>query len=115
MKKEIKNFEKIVGIVLIVLTMISLIINAFIYTNMIYDWTYDTTNLNNIVVSTPFNVIMWIDNILIYVFSLFYIMSAIESKKDVFVKISFSIFSIVTSIIASNFIINGVASIFGIF
>ena len=35
MKKEIKNFEKIMEIMLIVLTIISLIINALEYTNMI--------------------------------------------------------------------------------
>ena len=115
MRKEIKNFDKIVGIVLIVLTVISLVINALIFTNTIYNCTYDTTNLNNLVISTPFNVIMWIDNILIYLFGLFYILSAIDTKKEMLLKISFSIFSIVTTIIVFSFVINFVATIFGVF
>lgn len=115
MKKEIKNFEKYVGIILIILTVLSLIINALEYTNIIYNMSYDTTKLNDLVVSTPFTIILWIDNILIYIMSIFYIISSIQSKKDVIVKISFAIFSIATTIIVSTFIINFVASIFGIF
>ena len=115
MKKEIKNFEKIMEISLIILTIISLIINALEYTNMIYNNSYDTTNLNDLLVSTQFTIILWVDNILIYIVSIFYIMCAIESKNNCFIKISFTIFSIVTTIVVSNFIINFVARIFRVF
>lgn len=115
MKKEIKNFEKIMGIILIVLTTISLIINALEYTNLIYNWSYDTKELNSLLVSKPYNILLWLDNILIYICSIFYIISAIQSKKDVLIKISFSVFSILTTIVMSNLIINGIALLFGIF
>lgn len=115
MKKEIKNFEKIVGIVLVILTIISLMISALHYTHLIYDYSYDTTSLNALLVSKPFDILLWVDNILIYLFGLFYIISAIQSKKEVLIKVSFSIFSIVTTMVASCLIINGIASIFHIF
>lgn len=115
MKKEIKNFGKIVGMILIVLTGISLIINALLFTNMIYSCSYITDNLNSLLISKPFDILLWIDNILIYLFALLYIIDAIESKKEVLLKISFSLFSVFTTIIVSNFCINFVATIFGIF
>lgn len=115
MKKEIKNFEEIIKIILIILTFISLIINALQFTNIIYNSTYDTTKLNNIVISKPFTILLFINNILIYITSLFYIICAIESKKEVLLKISFSIFSILTTIVASTLIINFTATIFGVF
>ena len=37
MKKEIKNFGKIVEIILIILTIVSLIITSLEYTNMVYN------------------------------------------------------------------------------
>ena len=115
MKKEIKNFEKIVGIILVVLIIISLIISALYYTNMIYNNSYDTTNLNSLLVSRPLNILLWVDNILIYFFGLLYIISAIESKKEVLIKVSFTIFSIVTTMVVSCLTINAIASIFHIF
>lgn len=115
MKKEIKNFEKIVGIALVVLTVISLIINVLLFTNMIYNWSYDTERLNRLVISKPFDLLLWADNILIYLLSIFYVISAIQSKKDVFIKVSFAVFSILTTIVVSILLVNSVASIFGIF
>ncbi len=115
MKKEIKYFEQIVEITLVVLTAISLIINALEFTNMIYNWSYDTTKLNSLLISKPFGILLWLDNIFVYLFSIFYIISAVQSKKNVLIKVSFAIFSILTTIVASIILINGVASIFGIF
>ncbi len=115
MKKEIKNFEKIMGIMLIVLTIISLIINALEYTNMIYINSYNTNNLNDLLVSKPFNILLWLDNILIYICSIFYIVRAVQSKRDILIKVSFSLFSILTTMFMSNLIINGIAVLFGIF
>lgn len=115
MKKEIKNFEKIMGIMLIVLTIISLIINALEYTNMIYSNSYNTNNLNGLLVSKSFNILLWLDNILIYICSIFYIVITVQSKRDILIKVSFSLFSILTTIFMSNLIINGIAVLFGIF
>ncbi len=115
MKKEIKNFEKIIGIVLIILTAISLIINTLQFTNQIYSWNYNTERLNNLLISNPFGILLWFDNILIYICSILYIVSAIKSKKDILIKISFSLFSILTTIVVTTLLINVVASIFGIF
>lgn len=115
MKKEIKNFGKWIEIILIALTTISLIINALHYTNMIYNWSYDTTRLNDLLVSTLFTIVLWIDNILIFLLSIFYIVDTIEQKKNLFLKLSFCLFSICTTMTVSCFIINGIAKIFRIF
>ena len=115
MKKEIKNFGKYLEIILIILTFISLILTVLVNTNVIYNATYDTLKLNNIVTNSAFNVFLWIDNILIYLISIFYIIDTIKEKKNVFLKISFSIFSICTTLVVSTLIINGIAKIFGIF
>ena len=112
---EIKNFGKIVEIVLIILTLISLIINALQFTNNIYDCFYDTSNLNSFLISTPFTVLLWVDNLLIYLVSIFYIIDTIQQKKNMFLKLSFCLFSILTTIGVSVSIINFVASLFGVF
>lgn len=115
MKKEIKNFGKYIEIGLVILTFISLVINLLVYTNMIYSCSYDTINLNNLLISKSFNVLLWCDNILIYLVSLFYIIDTIQQKKNVFLKISFCLFSICTTMIVSSLIINVIAELFGIF
>lgn len=115
MKKEIKNYEKITEIILIILTFISLIINPLVFTNALYSCSYETVNLNNLVITPFFNIILWIDNISIYIVSIFYIISAMESKQNVRIKIIFSIFSILTTTCVMTLIINLIASIFGIF
>lgn len=115
MRKEIKNFGKLVEILLIILTAISLIISALEHTNMIYNWSYDTMKLNNLLVSTPFTIALWIDNILLFLVSIFYIIDTIQQKKNVFLKLSFCVFSICTTMVVSTLIINGIAKLFGIF
>lgn len=115
MKKEIKNFGKWIEILLIILTFVSLIISALEYTNIIHNMSYDTTKLNDFVVSTPFSLILWIDNILLFLVSIFYIIDTIQQKKNIFLKLSFCLFSICTTMVISTFIINVIAKIFGIF
>ena len=115
MKREIKNFGKYVEIILIFLTLISLLTVALEYTNMIYNWSYDTTMLNNLVTSKLFNVILWIDNVLIYLLSIFYIIDTIQTKKNIFLKLSFCLFSIFTTMVVSSCVINFIASLFGVF
>ncbi len=115
MKREIKNFNQIVGIVLTILTGISVIINVPLFTNMIYNCSYDTMRLNELLVSTPFNILLWVDNILIFVIALFYIISSIKEKKNSFIKISFAVFAVLTTIVVQSFAINWVAELFGVF
>ena len=115
MKKEIKNFGKIVEIILIILTIVSLIITSLEYTNMVYNATYDTNVLNALLISTPFTIISWSNNILIYLISIFYIIDTIRYQDNKLLRLSFCIFSILTTIVVQTFIINFIASLFGIF
>lgn len=115
MKKEIKNFGKIVEIILIILTIVSLIITSLEYTNMVYNATYDTNGLNALLISTPFTIILWSNNILIYLISIFYIIDTIRYQDNKLLRLSFCIFSILTTIVVQTFIINFIASLFGIF
>ena len=115
MKKEIKNFEKSIQIILIILTIISLIINALQYTYGIYNMTYNTDKLNSLLISTPYYIVLWIDNILIYIFGLLNIYCSIKSKKEILLNVSISLFSILTTIVVATFIINFVANVFGLF
>lgn len=114
MKKEIKNFGKWVEIILIILTAISLVICALEYTNIIYSDSFDTMVLNNMLISKPFTIILWVNNISIILVSIFYIIDTIEQKKNLLLKLSFCFFSICTTMLVSCFIINSVAKIFDI-
>lgn len=110
-----KSKVQIAIIVLIILTIISLIMNSLLFTNMIYSSSYDTTRLNNLLVSTAFNIVLWINSFLIYIFGLLVIIRAIKSKEEKLLSISFALFSIITTIIFSIAIINFVATFSGIF
>ncbi len=116
MNIKIKNFEKFVEISLIVFTIISLGIDLLVFAHSTYncDAIYPITELSSIVTSTPFMILFWIDNCLIYLFALLYIISALDTKEAVLLKISFSIFSVLTTIIIANIFINAVAGFFGI-
>lgn len=91
MKKEI-----IVRNVLIVLTFISLIITFLNFTYL----TYQERNID------------LINNFLVIIFAIIYIVLGIKSKKEVLLKVSFSIFSILTTMVVLTFIINFIASLF---
>lgn len=114
-REKVKNFKNEIEILLVVLTFLSLIMSALEYTNMIYNVSYDTTKLNDFVVSTPFSIVLWIDNILIILLSIFCVIDTIRQKKNVLLKISFCIISICSTMVVSTFIINAVAKLFGIF
>lgn len=115
MKKEIKNFGKILEVILIILTFVSLVIDLLIITNNIYTFRYDTMSLNSVVVAMPFNVLLWVTNISIYFISIFYIIDTIKEKKNVLLKLSFCLFSILTTIVVFTLIMNFVAELFNIF
>lgn len=108
------NAEPIVRNTLIVLTLISLIIMFLNFTYAIYD-NINIETINNVLVNYVNTWIMWIDNILLYIFAIIYIVVAIKSKKEVLLKVSFSIFSILTSMISLTFIVNFIAESFGMF
>lgn len=116
LKKEVKNYERNVTIILVALTVISLIINVFVYTTGIYsdDTFYNTEAIRNVVNSGWFMTILWVDNIAIYVTNLFYFAGIIDSKRDMLVKISFGIFSILSTVLINVQIVNLVAGLFGI-
>ena len=106
MKKEI-----IVRNVLIVLTFISLIITFLNFTYL----TYQERNIdliNNFLVNYVNNAFLFIDNFLVIIFGIIYIVLGIKWKKEVLLKVSFSIFSILTTMVVLTFIINFIASLF---
>ena len=107
-----KNLEKIFKYGFIIFSFISLIITILNFTYITYqDGNIET--INNLLVNYV-NKIFWIENIILYIFSVGYIIFSIKSKKEVLLKVSFCIFSILTSIIALTLIINILASQFGI-
>ncbi len=116
LKKEVKNYERNVTIILVALTVISLIINVLVYTTGIYsdDTFYNTDAIRNVVNSGWFMTILWVDNIAIYVTNLFYFAGIIDSKRDMLVKISFGIFSILSTVLINVQIVNLIAGLFGI-
>ncbi len=117
LNKEIKNYERNVTIILIVLTVISLIIDFIAYTGMVYSdkVMYDTNTLRAVMNSGWFMTLLWVDNIAIYVTNLFYFAGILDSKRDLLVKIAFAIFSILSTLLINLQIVNLIADLFGIF
>lgn len=79
---------------LVVLTVISIVINILCFTNNLY---FEHEVLNAILVSDLFSALLYIDNILIIIFGIYYIVKAVKSKKDRLLKIAFSLTSIFTT------------------
>mgnify|MGYP000065219540 FL=1 len=116
MKREIKHFDTIVGVTLIILTAISLIIDAIAITHGIYsDSLYHMEKLDAVIRSNLFQILFWVDNLLIYLFAFLNILSAIDTKKERLLKISFSIFSVLTTIVVITLSVDVVGNLFGIF
>ena len=108
------NAEKLVRNILISLTIISLIILFLNFTFAIYD-NMNVEKLNNLLVNYINTWVMGIDCIFIYIFGIIYIVVGIKSKEEVALKVSFSVFSILTNMVSISFIINFIADIFGVF
>ena len=106
------NLEKIFKYGFILFSFISLIITILNFTYITYP-DGNTETINNLLVNYV-NKTFWIENIILYIFSVGYIFFSIKSKKEVLFKVSFCIFSILTSIIVLTLIINILASQFGI-
>ena len=108
-KKMKFDKEKIVRNILIILTFVSIIITFLNYTYI----TYQDMNINKINTFLIQYVNGWL--LWVYIFAIIHIFFGIKSKKEVLLKVSFSIFSILTTVIVSTLIINLIASLFGMF
>lgn len=98
------DIEPYVKYSLIILTFLSLIITTLNMTYQVYQMN-NIDQINSILLfinSWPLFTI----NILVIILAIVYIVAAIKSKKDVILKISFSIFSIITTMIVFSLIIN---------
>lgn len=117
LKKEVKNYERNVTIILVILTVISLIIDFLAYTGMVYNdgMIYNTTAIRSVINSGWFMTIVWTNNIAIYITNLFYFAGILDSKRDLIVKISFAIFSVLSTILINLQIVNLIADAFGMF
>ena len=117
LKKEVKNYERNVTIILAILTVISLIIDFLAYTGMVYndEIIYNTTAIRSVINSGWFMTIVWTNNIAIYITNLFYFAGILDSKRDLVVKISFAIFSVLSTILINLQIVNLIADAFGMF
>ena len=115
LKKEVKNYERNVTIILAILTVISLIIDFLAYTGMVYndEIIYNTTAIRSVINSGWFMTIVWTNNIAIYITNLFYFAGILDSKRDLVVKISFAIFSVLSTILINLQIVNLIADAFG--
>ena len=112
MKKNKK--EIIVRNILIGLTAVSLVITMLNYTYQVYE-DLNVDRINSFLVNYVNGWLMWIDNILLYIFAVMYIILGVKSKNEVLLKVCFSIFSILTAIMSLTFIVNGLAHLFGMF
>ena len=107
-----KNIEKVFKYGFILFSFISLIITILNFTYITYQ-DGNIEKINNLLVNYV-NKTFWIENILLYIFAIGYIIISIKSKKDVLFKVSSCIFSILTSMIILTLIINILASAFGL-
>ena len=108
------DIEKIVKNILIILTLVSLVITLLNFTYLTYQ-DRNIDRINDFLINYVNGWVLWVDNILLYIFSVAYIILGIKSKKEVLLKVSFSIFSILTAVITLTFIINFLADLFGMF
>lgn len=117
LNREVKNFERNVTIILIILTVISLVIDFIAYTGMVYsdETIYQIDAIRSVMNSSLFMTILWVDNIFIYVTNLFYFAAIFSSKKDMLVKIAFAIFTVLSTFLLNIQIVNLVARLFGMF
>ena len=112
MNKEIKNFGKVIEVLLVFLTLISLVLTLLVFTNAYHIG--EETRLNDLLISNSFLIVIYIENGLLYLVSLLYIIDTIEQKKNIFLRLSFTLFSILTTIFCFGSLTNVVAKVFGI-
>lgn len=109
MNKEIKNFGKVIEVLLVILVFINLILLACIFAQVQVSDFYPQRAVVSFVQSSFFTPIVFIINGLIYLLSIFYVIDTIQEKKNVFLKLSFCLLSILTTVLCfttlSNIII----------
>lgn len=114
MEKKNDSKEIFVRNILIFLTFVSLIIMFLNITMGVYSEEGNFELLNDFLIKYINGPLVWIDNLLVYLFAIIYIVFAIKSKKEVTLKISFSVVAILTTMISVSFIMIFIAQIFGI-
>lgn len=107
----IEKTEKVVKVALIVLTFISIIITTLNMTYQVYQ-NNNIERINDFLVNFVNTWPLWLDNILVILLAIVYMILGIKSKKEILLKIAFSIFSIMTTMLVLTGIINVFASIF---
>lgn len=116
-KEKIKklDMETLIRNGLIICTFISIIIVILNFTHLIYRNSYNIMPISDFLVKYINGPLLWIDNILVYILAISYIVIGIKSKKEVLLKVSFSIFSIITTMVVLTLVINVIAEMFGMF
>lgn len=112
MKREIKSFGKVMEVSLVFLTLISLVLTLLIFTSAYHIG--EESILNDLIENNLFLIAIYIENGLLYLVSLLYIIDTIEQKKNMFLRISFTLFSILTTAFCFGSLTNVVAKIFGL-
>ena len=113
MNKEIKNSGKIVEVLLVILTFISLLLLVTIFAQAAVADLYPLPALAKFVQLPFFTPVVFVINGLIYLLSIFYIIDTIKAKENVFLKLSFCLFSILTTALCFMAIANILISIWG--
>ena len=118
------NTEKLVRNILIVLTLISLIILLTYTMERLYGCELSSTrgisattennyiNFNSFVTSNAW--LIYADNFLLYIFALIYLVLGIKSKNERVLKVSFCIFSVLTTLLVYFSIADSLARMLGI-
>lgn len=116
MIEKIKKYdiEKVMRNCLIILTLLSFIIVCLNFTHLVYiDQNID--QINDFLLKYVNGPFLWITNILLYIVAIIYMIAGIKSKQEVALKVSFSLFSMLTTIISMTLIINWLAELFQMF
>jgi hypothetical protein len=110
MKKLLKyDVENAIKIVLIILTFVNLIWVLIHFTYNIYD-DGNISYINNFLLKI--NDILLIMDIAMYIVTIVYIVAAIKSKKELLLKLSLALFSLLTNMISITLIVNLFSIIF---
>ena len=109
--KKNNRIEKIVKVALIILTFVSIIITSLNMTYAYYQ-NHNIDKINDFLVNFVNSWLLWADNILVILLAIVYIILGVKSKKETLLKIAFSIFSIMTTMVVLTGIINIFASFF---
>ena len=111
MYREIRNFGKILEVLLTILNLINLLLLASIFASVGASDFYPQVPIVRFVQAPVFTSIVFIVNGLTYLLSIFYIIDTYQQGRNKFVKLSFCVFSILTSVLCFIMISNLILSI----